>query len=115
MSAVSAAASAHVDHHHLLDARQMQTLSFAAHIALVAFGISVRATVLFVEWLHMRTGDELYLTIVRRWTRPAVPSAGLLCQLTLSGRLQGGEPAAPPSRPRGSDTSARRPLGATRW
>ena len=28
--------------------------------------------VLFVEWLHLRTGDQLYLTLARRWTRVMV-------------------------------------------
>ena len=61
-----------VEQHYLLEARQMQALSFAAHIPLVAFAISFPAMVLFVEWLHLRTGDELYRTIARRWTRVMV-------------------------------------------
>jgi cytochrome d ubiquinol oxidase subunit I len=67
-----AAAFAPVDQHHLLQARQMQALSFAVHIPLVAFAISFPAMVLFVEWLGRRTGDELYLTLARRWTRVMV-------------------------------------------
>ena len=35
----------------------MQTLSFVAHIPLVAFAIAFPPMVLFVEWPHMRTGD----------------------------------------------------------
>jgi cytochrome d ubiquinol oxidase subunit I len=58
-----------VDQHYLLQARQMQALSFAAHIPLVAFGISFPAMVLFVEWLGQRRGDELYLTLARRWSK----------------------------------------------
>jgi cytochrome d ubiquinol oxidase subunit I len=58
-----------VHQHYLLEARQMQALSFVAHIPLVAFGISFPAMVLFVEWLHLRSGDPLYGTIARRWTR----------------------------------------------
>jgi cytochrome d ubiquinol oxidase subunit I len=54
---------------YLLQARQMQALSFAAHIPLVCFGIAFPALVLFVEWLHLRTGDELYRTLARRWSR----------------------------------------------
>src|SRR5215217_629084 len=50
----------------------MQALSFAAHIPLVAFGISFPAMVLFVEWLYLRTGDPLYRTLARRWTRVMV-------------------------------------------
>jgi len=58
-----------VDQHYLLQARQMQALSFAAHIPLVAFGVSFPAMVLFAEWLGQRRGDELYLTIARRWSK----------------------------------------------
>src|SRR3954464_132490 len=62
-----------VNQHHLLEARQMQALSFAVHIPLVCFGIAFPAMVLFVEWLHHRTGDPLYRTIARRWSRLMVP------------------------------------------
>jgi len=58
-----------VDQHYLLQARQMQALSFAVHIPLVAFGISFPVMVLFVEWLGHRRGDELYLTLARRWSK----------------------------------------------
>ncbi len=54
---------------YLLQARQMQALSFAVHIPLVCFGIAFPAMVLFCEWLHLRTGDALYRTLARRWTR----------------------------------------------
>ncbi len=58
-----------VQQEYLLQARQMQALSFAVHIPLVCFGIAFPAMVLFMEWLHQRTGDEVYRTIARRWTR----------------------------------------------
>src|SRR5437763_5966054 len=70
LSAVTALAP--VDQHYLLQARQMQALSFAVHIPLVAFAISFPAMALFVEWLGHRTGDRLYLTLARRWTRVMV-------------------------------------------
>src|SRR6478609_4982654 len=54
---------------YLFQARQMQALSFAVHIPLVCFGIAFPAMVLFCEWLHLRTGDPLYRTLARRWTR----------------------------------------------
>src|ERR1700742_3276003 len=54
---------------HLLVARQMQALSFAAHIPLVCFGISFPAMVLFMEWWSLRSGAPLYRTIARRWSR----------------------------------------------
>jgi cytochrome d ubiquinol oxidase subunit I len=61
-----------VQQRYLLEARQMQALSFAVHIPLVAFGIAFPAMVLFVEWLHHRSGDEVYRTLARRWTRVMV-------------------------------------------
>jgi len=57
---------------YLLQARQMQALSFMVHIPLVCFGIAFPAMVLFVEWLHMRTGDPLYRVLARRWTKVMV-------------------------------------------
>src|SRR5919201_5627982 len=47
----------------------MQALSFAAHIPLVCFGIAFPALVLFVEWLGLRTGDPVYRTLARRWSK----------------------------------------------
>jgi cytochrome bd ubiquinol oxidase subunit I len=71
-SLAAAASFVSVDQHYLLEARQMQALSFAVHIPLVAFGISFPVMVLFVEWLYLRSGDRLYLTLARRWTRVMV-------------------------------------------
>ena len=73
MSALLAAGPfAPVDQDYLLHARQMQAMSFAVHIPLVAFAISFPALVLFVEWLGLRTGDGLYLALARRWSRVMV-------------------------------------------
>jgi cytochrome bd ubiquinol oxidase subunit I len=69
---VFAAALAPVHQQYLVQARQMQALSFVVHIPLVAFGISFPAMVLFAEWLYLRTGDPLYGTLARRWTRVVV-------------------------------------------
>jgi cytochrome d ubiquinol oxidase subunit I len=54
---------------YLFQARQMQALSFAAHIPLVCFGIAFPAFVVFAEWLHLRTGDEVYRVLARRWAK----------------------------------------------
>src|SRR5262245_36255502 len=54
---------------YLDEARQMQALSFAAHIPLVCFGIAFPALVLFVEWLHLRSGDPLYRVLAQRWSK----------------------------------------------
>jgi cytochrome bd ubiquinol oxidase subunit I len=56
---------------YLKAASQMQALSFSVHIPLVCFGIALPALVLFVEWMSVRTGDPLYRTLARRWTRIA--------------------------------------------
>jgi cytochrome d ubiquinol oxidase subunit I len=67
--AASSAAFGPVDQDYLFQARQMQALSFAAHIPLVCFGIAFPSLVLFVEWLGHRTGDPLYRTLARRWSK----------------------------------------------
>jgi hypothetical protein len=71
-TALAAAALAPVHQCYLVEARQMQALSFAVHIPLVCFGIAFPAMVLFVEWRYQRTGDELCLTLARRWTKVMV-------------------------------------------
>jgi cytochrome d ubiquinol oxidase subunit I len=54
---------------YLLQARQMQALSFSVHIPLVCFGIALPAIILYAEWRYLRTGDQLYRTLAKRWTR----------------------------------------------
>ena len=54
---------------YLLEARQMQALSLGVHIPLVCFGISFPAMVLFVESLYLSTGDPLYKTLAKRWSK----------------------------------------------
>ena len=58
-----------VNQHYLFEARQMQALSLAVHIPLVCFGIAFPVLVLFAEWRYLRTGDQLYRTLARRWSR----------------------------------------------
>jgi cytochrome d ubiquinol oxidase subunit I len=60
------------DQSYLFEARQMQALSLAVHIPLVCFGIAFPAMVLFCEWRYLRTGDQVYLTVARRWSRVMV-------------------------------------------
>jgi cytochrome d ubiquinol oxidase subunit I len=60
---------AQVDQSYLLEARQMQALSLGVHIPLVCFGIAFPAMVLFVEVLHNRTGDPVYKTLAKRWSK----------------------------------------------
>ena len=53
----------------LLDARQMQAMSFMFHIPLVCFGIAFPAMVLFCEALWLRTGDPVYKQLAKRWSK----------------------------------------------
>jgi len=70
IASIVALAPVHQDY--LLEARQMQALSFAVHIPLVCFGVAFPAMLMFVEWLYLRTGDELYRTLAKRWTKVMV-------------------------------------------
>ena len=72
--------------HYLAEARQMQAMSFAVHIPLVCFGIAFPAMVMTAEWLHLRTGDPVYRTLARRWTRVMVTlfAAGVVTGTVLS-------------------------------
>jgi cytochrome d ubiquinol oxidase subunit I len=58
-----------VDQDYLLQARQMQAMSFAVHIPLVCFGIAFPAMVLYLEGLWLRTGDPLYRALAKRWSK----------------------------------------------
>ena len=58
-----------VDQNYLFEARQMQALSFAVHIPLVCFGIAFPAMVLFTNWRYLRTGDPMFETLARRWSK----------------------------------------------
>jgi cytochrome d ubiquinol oxidase subunit I len=69
VSLILATALGPVDQQYLLQARQMQALSFAVHIPLVCFGIAFPAMVVFLEWLYLRTGDPLFRQIARRWSK----------------------------------------------
>jgi cytochrome d ubiquinol oxidase subunit I len=54
---------------YLLEARQMQALSFAVHIPLVCFGVAFPMLVLGMEWLGRRRADPLLVTLARRWSK----------------------------------------------
>ena len=54
---------------YLDQARQLQALSLTVHIPLVCFGIAFPAMVLFAESRFLRTGDELYRTLAKRWSK----------------------------------------------
>src|SRR6266702_1028311 len=67
--ATAGAAFVLVDQHYLFQARQLQALSLAVHIPLVCFGIAFPSMVLFAESRYLRTGDEVYRTLARRWSK----------------------------------------------
>jgi len=54
---------------YLLEARQLQALSFAVHIPLVCFGVAFPALVVYTEWLGRRRGDPDLALLARRWSR----------------------------------------------
>jgi cytochrome bd ubiquinol oxidase subunit I len=54
---------------YLFQARQLQALSLAVHIPLVCFGIAFPVMVLYAEWRYLRTGDLLFRTLARRWSK----------------------------------------------
>jgi cytochrome d ubiquinol oxidase subunit I len=87
--ATIAAALGPGEQEYLSQARQMQALSFAVHIPLVCFGIAFPALLLYVESLYLRTGDELYRTLARRWSRimAALFAAGVVTGTILSFEL----------------------------
>jgi cytochrome d ubiquinol oxidase subunit I len=64
----------------------MQALSFAVHIPLVCFGVAFPALLLFAEWRYLRTGEVVYRTLARRWTRvmAALFAAGVVTGTILS-------------------------------
>jgi cytochrome d ubiquinol oxidase subunit I len=66
---IAAAGFAPVDQQYLFQARQMQALSLGVHIPLVCFGVAFPSMVLFAEWRYLRTGDLVYRTIARRWSK----------------------------------------------
>jgi cytochrome bd ubiquinol oxidase subunit I len=57
------------DQDYLFEARQLQALSFVVHIPLVCFGVAFPVFVVFAEWLHLRTGEETYRVLARRWSK----------------------------------------------
>jgi cytochrome bd ubiquinol oxidase subunit I len=77
------------DQDYLFEARQLQALSFIAHIPLVCFGVAFPAFVVFAEWLHLRTGDETYRVLARRWSKVmlALFAAGVVTGTILSFEL----------------------------
>jgi len=53
----------------LIAARNLQALSLGFHIILVCFGVAFPVFVLTMEGLYLRTRDDLYRRIARRWSK----------------------------------------------
>ena len=78
-----------VNQDYLLEARQMQAMSFAMHIPLVCFGIAFPSLVIFMEWLGLKTGKAHFSAIARRWSKVMITlfAAGVVTGTLLSFEL----------------------------
>jgi cytochrome d ubiquinol oxidase subunit I len=55
----------------VLAARALMGISLGFHIIYATIGIGLPLMLMIAEWLSLRTGDELYHQLARRWIRPA--------------------------------------------
>src|SRR5258707_8212970 len=53
----------------LLAARSQMAMSLAFHIIFAAIGIAMPLLMVIAEWLWLRTKDEVYLTLAKRWAK----------------------------------------------
>jgi cytochrome d ubiquinol oxidase subunit I len=53
----------------LLAARSQMAMSLAFHIIFAAVGIAMPLLMVIAEWRWRRTGEEVYLTLARRWAK----------------------------------------------
>ncbi|HEX3408854.1 MAG TPA: cytochrome ubiquinol oxidase subunit I [Candidatus Binataceae bacterium] len=51
----------------LFAARSQMAMSLAFHIIFSCVGIAMPLLMVIAEWLHRRTGDDVYLLLARRW------------------------------------------------
>jgi len=51
----------------LLAARAQMGMSLAFHIVFACVGVAMPLLMAIAEWRHLRTGDEVYYTLARRW------------------------------------------------
>lgn len=78
-----------VDQDYLLQARQMQAMSFVMHVPLVCFGVAFPSLVIFMEWLGLKTGKAHFSAIARRWSKVMITlfAAGVVTGTLLSFEL----------------------------
>jgi cytochrome bd ubiquinol oxidase subunit I len=55
----------------ILSARALMGISLGFHIIYATLGIGLPLMLMIAEWMSLRTGDELYHQLARRWIRPA--------------------------------------------
>ncbi|HSV68011.1 MAG TPA: cytochrome ubiquinol oxidase subunit I [Mycobacteriales bacterium] len=53
----------------LMAAREQMALSLGWHIVLACLGVGLPALTAFMEWRGVRTGDETYTLLARRWAK----------------------------------------------
>src|SRR5919106_1559437 len=53
----------------LLAARSQMAMSLAFHIIFAAIGIAMPLLMIIAEWKWLRTRDETYLTLAKRWAK----------------------------------------------
>jgi cytochrome bd ubiquinol oxidase subunit I len=53
----------------ILAARSQMAMSLAFHIIFAAIGIAMPLLMVIAEWRFLRTGDEIYLTLAKRWAK----------------------------------------------
>ena len=53
----------------VLAARSQMAMSLAFHIIFAAVGIAMPLLMIIAEWLWLRTKDEIYLTLAKRWAK----------------------------------------------
>jgi len=52
---------------HLLTARAQMGMSLAFHIVFACVGVAMPLLMAIAEWRYLKTGDEVYYTLARRW------------------------------------------------
>jgi cytochrome bd ubiquinol oxidase subunit I len=53
----------------LLAARSQMAMSLAFHIIFAAIGIAMPLLMVIAEWIHLRTRNDIYLTLAKRWAK----------------------------------------------
>ena len=59
----------HVTTDNLLPARLQMAFTLGFHIILACLGVGMPVLMLAAEWRFLRTGDELWRTLARRWSK----------------------------------------------